>query len=85
MTATAGGGTYAYREPGGLTYTFDADGTLFLLEDRNGNRQVIGHDSERRVTTVEDSQDPSRRLTFLYDGAHISNVTDFTGRRWTFK
>lgn len=81
LTATAGG--YRYRERDGRIHEFDEGGKLVEIRDRYGNALTLSYD-DGHLAAVADADAPSRRLTFAYSGEHLTAVSDFTGRTWSY-
>jgi RHS repeat-associated protein len=76
---------YTFRNKDGLKHEFNKKGKLIAISDRNGNKLVVAYDGKGRITTVTDSFDSTRKLTFVYNlRGHIQTIQDFTGRSWTY-
>ncbi len=82
---------YAYREQGGHTLTFDAEGRLLIREDENGNRICYTHDEKGQMIKArvlpkgERKEEPGESFGFLYDTqGFLKEVEDHTGRKLTF-
>ena len=89
LTETGTG--YAYREQGGHTLTFDAEGRLLIREDENGNRICYTHDGKGQMIKAqvlpkgEGKEEPGESFGFLYDAqGFLKEVEDHTGRKLTF-
>ncbi|MBI1187738.1 MAG: hypothetical protein GC206_10505 [Alphaproteobacteria bacterium] len=83
-TFSASGQAFAYRAPDGLTHTFDLQGRLVSIRDRNANGYDLTYDANGRLQTVADAVAPERALTFIRTGDRIVQILDFTGRAWTY-
>jgi len=55
---------YELTEPDGRTAFFNETGKLTLLNDRNGNQQIIGYDENAMIKNVTDNF--GRRLSYNY-------------------
>jgi len=78
------GNGYTWTSKTGEMIDFSASGKLLSESDRYGNGVSIAYDSNGHITTVSDLVTLSRTLTFVYTGNHITSITDFTGRTWTY-
>jgi len=79
ITLTPAGPGYSMRFKDGLTYGFDANGSLASQKDLNGNTVTINRDVSGNVTTVVDA--PGRTvLTFTTTGGKTTRVADLAGR-----
>jgi RHS repeat-associated protein len=66
-----------YSPPSNLIYTFNANGALTRIEDRNGNALTVTQGANG-PTLVADGL--GRTLTFTYTGARLTRVQDQSGR-----
>ncbi len=65
------------------TYSFDPDGFLTSIVDRNGNSVLLTHDSSHRLLSASD--DAGRTLSFSYTERNkIATISDPAGRTWTY-
>jgi RHS repeat-associated protein len=83
-TLTSGSGGFVYADKYGNVRSFNSAGRLAEIEDANGNSLIISYDSEGNLASVKDGADASRELTFASANGHITSVSDFTDRTWTF-
>jgi RHS repeat-associated protein len=93
FSGSAGAG-FTWKDHDGNVTSFGGTGggtTSYLWQkrDRFGNGiKVVYVAGTTKLARVEDLRDTSRRLTFSYNAEspqpHISQVTDFTGRTWTY-
>jgi len=83
-TFTESGGEHTYRAKDGLRRTFDTEGRLAEIRDRNDNVIRLTHDDDGRLVEVIDDDAPHRKLTLAYTGDRIASLSDFTGRTWTY-
>jgi YD repeat-containing protein len=81
LTAVAGG--YRFTDKYGLVHEFDSGGKLTQIRDRNGNGAALAY-AGGRLATVSQLAAPTRTLNFAWTNGHITAVTDFTGRQWTY-
>ncbi len=82
LTATISG--FSYREKDGLVHEFDNTGKLIEIHDRNGNSLTLTYDISGHLTTVTDTDTPTRHLTLTWTDGHITSIEDFTGRTWSY-
>jgi RHS repeat-associated protein/uncharacterized repeat protein (TIGR01451 family) len=83
FAATASG--YVYRNKDGMTDTFDAQGRLTEMRDRNDNALTISHvGSTNQLSSVVEADAPTHSVTFTYSGGVLTSVADFTGRTWSY-
>ena len=83
FTATSGG--YVYRNKDGMTDTFDTQGRIIEVRDRNDNALTISHvGSTNQLGNVVEVDAPTHSLTFTYSGGLLTSVADFTGRTWSY-
>ena len=77
---------YTWEDNSGNLMKFDDFGKLLYINDRYGNGITVGYDdvTKKKIDTVADAKNPSRKLTFTYQGNHIHTITDFSGRFWTY-
>jgi len=83
-TLTDEGSAFVWEDKTGMRHEFDAAGKLTKIQDRYGNGYAIAHDASDQIMTVADLITPSRSLTFGYTDGHVSSVSDFTGRTWSY-
>ncbi len=83
-TLTAIGAGFLWRDKTGNEREFDAAGNLVRVADRYANGYAIAYDGSGQIHTVSDLVTPSRTLDFAYTSGHITAVTDFTGRTWSY-
>ena len=87
---------FVLTEKNGLKYTFENktaavpanDGAawsgrarLLSVEDRHGNKLDLAYSADL-LATVKDSL--NRTLTFTHNGSRISQITDWSGRKWQY-
>ncbi len=82
FAATAGG--FKWLDKTGETHNWDTDGKLLQILDRNGNGLQVLYDGAGQLASVSDLVTPARNLTFTYAAGHISAVSDFTGRTFSY-
>ncbi|KPL08093.1 hypothetical protein AMJ86_01930 [bacterium SM23_57] len=70
-------GTYALREKDGLIHSFDSNGRLINIEERNSNYITLVYAADK-LTEVNHSNGQSFTLEYNMDG-RISNLTDHAG------
>jgi len=83
-TFAADGDEFVYREKDGTTHRFDNTGKLIELRDRNDNALILTYDGNDHLFRVTDSHTPSRYLEFSWTGDHITAMSDFAGRTWSY-
>jgi RHS repeat-associated protein len=83
-TLTVGTDGFIYTDTSGIARYFNSAGRLEKIEDRNGNSLIISYDSSGNLESVSDGADPSMDLTFTSANGHITSMTDYTGRTWTY-
>lgn len=76
---------FEYRNKDGQATAFDITGKLIEITDRNGNSLVLDYDAQGQLATVTDADAPTRQLIFTHTNGLISEVSDFTGRTWTYQ
>lgn len=65
------------------SYSFNADGFLQIITDKNGNTLTLGYDGSGRISAVTNPN--SRSLSFAYGtNGRVSTVTDHDTRTWTY-
>lgn len=73
--------TFVLTHKEGLKYSFNSDGTLASMVDRNSNTVTFGY-SGGKLATISDPV--GRSATLSYDGdGHLTAVTDPAGRNYT--
>jgi RHS repeat-associated protein len=82
FSKTASG--YAYRAPEGLVHSFNSQGHLVQIADRNGNALNVTYNASAQLSTVTEADAPERALAFTYSGSHITAISDGTGRTWSY-
>ena len=85
-TSTGSGGTLTSRSSG-LVRTFNSDGRLTSLKDRNGNTQTYTHNSTTgQVTSLTDTAGRSTSMTYGNNsvGYRLTTVTDASSRTWSY-
>ena len=81
-TLTENGATLQLREKDGTIFSFQADGRLDFVEDRNGNRATAEY-TDGLLTNL--SNDEGDSLTFAYnDQDRVTSVTDEEGRVFNY-
>ena len=76
-------GTYTRRTKYGTLYTFDANGYLQTIADRNGNTTTYGYDANQLLTTITDPVGKVTQLT--YTDGKLSSASDPAGRETGFE
>jgi YD repeat-containing protein len=66
--------TFTLTETDFTVKTFNQDGHLSSITDRNGNSLSLAYDPGQKLTSVTDES--GRTLTFAYQGNRISTITD---------
>jgi YD repeat-containing protein len=80
LALTKGAQGYTITTKHGTQWSFDPNGVLQSITDRNQNTMTLSYNTLGRLTTVTDAL--NRAVTFSYDaGGHIVSVQDFTGRQ----
>ncbi len=82
LKADAEGHYYLFDPDKERVYVFDPGRRLERVEDLNGNRHLLGYDSNGNLTTVSDGL--GRTLNYTYDGNRLTGVNDGQGRAYTF-
>ncbi len=70
-----------YSPYDGLIYSFDSNGNLTRIQDRNGNAIAVTQGPDGPVQV---SDGLGRTLTFAYTGGSLTKVTDQSGRSISF-
>jgi RHS repeat-associated protein len=83
-TLTLGTSGFVWTDTHGNIRAFNSAGRLAEIEDANGNSLIISYNAEGNLASVQDGADPSLELTFTSTDGHITSMTDFTGRTWTY-
>ena len=87
-------GAFTLTTKAGIRYRFHADANgdkkalLDWIEDRNGNRLVCeyeGPEGQLMKVWTMDGATPLNALVFTYTGSHLSTVSDWTGRAWSYE
>lgn len=76
--------TYTYKDVDGISHIYNSLGKLIRITDLNNNSLNISYDENGNLDQVSDGTVNTRWLDFTWSNGHISNVTDFTGRTWTY-
>lgn len=71
-------GTYKLVLQNKMEYSYDLNGKLTSITDRNGNYVTISYDTAGRITTVTGAGGKS--LRFAYDSSRLKSITDPIGR-----
>jgi RHS repeat-associated protein len=83
-TLTLGTDGYVFTAVDGTARSFNSAGRLEKISDLNGNALLIAYDESGNLLSVTDANDSSRYLSFTSSNGHITSMTDFTGRTWTY-
>lgn len=75
------GGAYTLERSNGVVWSFDADGKLTEIEDRNGNALTFAY-IDGLLTQVTDTA--GREVDFAYSARRLISITDETNRDVTF-
>ncbi|HEX9985428.1 MAG TPA: RHS repeat-associated core domain-containing protein [Thermoanaerobaculia bacterium] len=75
-------GSYRLTFKDQSVWLFDASGKLTRQLDQDGNVTVISRDGSGRIVTI--TEPTGRTLTFGYNGAYISRITDPLGRTYDY-
>ncbi|HKV33738.1 MAG TPA: RHS repeat-associated core domain-containing protein [Pyrinomonadaceae bacterium] len=80
-------GTFVLRYRGGTTKTFDTDGKILELRDRNDNFMTFHYNGQRQLVRVNDTL--GRDIIYRYIASGVNNgrlqeIEDFIGRKITF-
>ncbi len=76
--------TYTLVMPSQITYTFDHDGILHMIENSIGQKTIYTYNQNDQLTRVADENN-ERFLDLSYNGeGFVSNVADHTSREITF-
>lgn len=73
--------TFILTQKDGLKYTFNSEGTLAAMVDRNNNTVAFSY-SGGKLSTISDPSGRSASLSYDGDG-HLTSVTDPAGRNYT--
>lgn len=75
-------GSFTLAHKDGQTYSFNADGTLASISDRNGNVLSLAYNGVNLATVTDPS---GRTIAFAYDEYnHLASITDSSGNAYTF-
>ena len=83
-------GALAFANTNGTQYVFLANGQLNYVQDTNGNRITLGHDTQNRLTSLtyanpSDPSEPAEQLTLTYNPqGFVSQLVDGTGDLWAY-
>lgn len=87
-------GTYSITESNGLKYVFEnvspgasdsgLKSRLLFVSDRNGNRMSLHYDVACGGNLCKVTDGTGRGLRFDYIGGRISQIKDWSGRRWSY-
>ena len=80
-------GTFELHSRGGTIQTFDTDGTLLAMQDRNGNFMTFHYNAQQQLIRVNDTLGRDIVYRYLPDGINagrLQEIEDFIGRRVTF-
>ncbi len=81
LAALSGGG-YTLTTKAQEVYTFDSDGRLTSVADRNNNTTTIGYDGDH-LSSITAPDGRTLHLTCNSDG-HITSISDPLGRSWSY-
>ena len=71
-------------KPNGDRFTFNAQGRLVRIEDRNANAVTVTRDADQRITRIADPS-TSKGIDFTYDAqGHITQATGLLGQTITY-
>lgn len=74
-------GTFSLREKNGTTKSFNANGKLIQITDRNGNSLTIAYDATGFMTTLTDASGRTVTFTKGADG-RVAGITDPANRQF---
>lgn len=69
-------GTYAAKERGQSSWTFDASGSLTAIRDRYGNASNLGYNAEGELASISDPAGRSS-LSLAYTNGRLTSATDW--------
>lgn len=76
-------GTFTLRSRGGTVRTYDTDGKILEMRDRNDNAMTFHYDAQRQLIRVNDTL--GRDIRYQYDSAgRLTEVQDYIGRTLRF-
>lgn len=81
-TLTGADGSYVFRTKDQNTLTFNGANKLSTLQYANGPVLTLSYDGNGRLEYVDNQM--YRRLIFTYSGDYLSEVYDYTGRKFTY-
>jgi RHS repeat-associated protein len=87
LTRNSSTGAFTLKFNSGLTYSFDSNGVLLTVSDRNGNTLTWTYDSATGTyTKITDSQGRDTTFTYTTYGSDrfISKITDPAGRIYQY-
>ena len=67
----------------GTVFTFNSNGKLTSISDRNGNTMSLGYNVSGQLETVNDCSDRNINITY-YSTGRIEKITDFKNRQVRF-
>ncbi|MBI2471531.1 MAG: RHS repeat protein [Planctomycetes bacterium] len=77
LTKTDSG--FAWEKKEKITYSFNLEGKLQSIKDKNNNTNSLSYDADGRLKTITDTA--GRNYNFTYDtNNHITSIADTTGR-----
>jgi len=76
-------GTYFLTKKYGTKYSFNSEGRITQIEDRNGNIQAFDYDASGNLAIITDSS--GRITTLSYTDNKVTSVTDPAGKTTTFE
>ncbi len=80
-------GTFLLRYRGGTTKTFDTDGKILEIRDRNDNLMTFHYNAQRQLVRVNDSLGRDIIYRYIVSGVNtgrLQEIEDFIGRKVTF-
>ena len=80
-------GTFTLRYRGETTKTFDPDGKLLEIRDRNGNFMTFQYNAQQQLIQVNDTLGRAivyRYITSGVNAGRLQEIEDFFGRKVTF-
>ncbi|MDP4265740.1 MAG: DUF6531 domain-containing protein, partial [Bacteroidota bacterium] len=76
-------GTYSLYYKSGINYTFNTQGKITSIMDRNGNAANLTYNANNNLTVVTDPA--GKTINFIYNSANrISSITDSNNNTHTF-
>ncbi|HHT9137503.1 MAG TPA: PKD domain-containing protein [Candidatus Wunengus sp. YC60] len=81
---TKGSSSFVWEKKDKITYSFNLEGKLQSIKDRNSNTASLSYDSQGRLSTITDTA--SRNYNLTYDtNNHITSIADSMGRTASYQ